>query len=147
MPRALWWSYGGGAVSHERGTPVAAVVHISRPPLSEAVPHAVPICDALLVPTLGALSPRGGPVQDRVFTHAFCRSSAPPLPVLVVNSRGFLHQTGDHVVYSFPLLQGLEMKGQGDVVTCSGGQQRSKHLLDVAQIMYDTCGEPLCALD
>ena len=22
MPRALWWSYGGGAVSYERGTPV-----------------------------------------------------------------------------------------------------------------------------
>ena len=24
MPRALWWSYGGGAVSYERGTPVLA---------------------------------------------------------------------------------------------------------------------------
>ena len=22
MPRALWWSQGGGAVSYERGTPV-----------------------------------------------------------------------------------------------------------------------------
>jgi len=22
MPRALWWSWGGGAVSYERGTPV-----------------------------------------------------------------------------------------------------------------------------
>ena len=22
MPRALWWSYGGGGVSYERGTPV-----------------------------------------------------------------------------------------------------------------------------
>ena len=22
MPKALWWSLGGGAISHERGTPV-----------------------------------------------------------------------------------------------------------------------------
>ena len=56
---------------------------------SEAVPHVVPICDALLtgflpedkgpyaltpntvelIPTLGALFPRGGPVQDLVLTR------------------------------------------------------------------------------
>ena len=26
MPRALWWPWGGGAVSYERGTPVPAKV-------------------------------------------------------------------------------------------------------------------------
>ena len=27
MPRVLWWSLGGGAISYERGTPVGAFQH------------------------------------------------------------------------------------------------------------------------
>jgi len=51
MPRALWWSLGGGAVSHERGTPVSTgQVASHNPPLLRS--FAIPLFITLTCKTL-----------------------------------------------------------------------------------------------
>jgi len=68
MPRAFQVVLGGVAVSYERGSPVPPSARGPIIPLSEAqsLSSAPPV---ELIPTLGAISPRGGPVQDPVLTR------------------------------------------------------------------------------
>ena len=56
--------------------------------LSEAVPHALTPNTVELIPTLGALSPRGGPVQDPVLTACEDESHERPFEGHPICGRG-----------------------------------------------------------
>ena len=57
MPRVLWWSWGGGALSYERGTPVRHVTHAHTPQNVLANLHAPPRQLSGWLPLSGHLGP------------------------------------------------------------------------------------------
>ena len=70
-------------VSYERGTPVGTATAVRREGYLQMT------LSVELIPTLRALSPRGGPVQDPVLTHTLPLQVALPLS----DAKGYLQMT------------------------------------------------------
>ena len=80
MPRALWWSYGGGAVSYERGTPVEGAAGARR---YLGFPRTCLCCPWCLGWNRACLCCQGGGLS-----RARCRSRT-PMPRCCGAVRGF----------------------------------------------------------